>query len=129
MPAAELGAAAPEWIADDRALVVDVENALARELGLTPGAVLLDFPAKTQMLGFDIAVLRRSGSVERISPEGWAGAINLPALADQLYASARWLRVFAAAPLSVPRNALLDLVAQSPAMLRRKLAASEALLG
>ena len=129
MPAAELGAAAPEWIADDRTLVVDVENALARELGLTPGAVLLDFPAKTQMLGFDIAVLRRSGSVERISPEGWAGAINLPALADQLYASARWLRVFAAAPLSIPRNALLDLIGQSPAMLRRKLAASEALLG
>ena len=129
MPAAELGAAMPEWIADDRALVVDVENALARELGLTPGAILLDFPAKTQMLGFDIAVLRRSGSIERISPEGWAGAINLPALADQLYASARWLRVFAAEPLAVSRNALLDLVGQSPADLRRKLAAGETLLG
>ena len=129
MPAAELGTPAPEWIADDRALVVKVEDAIARELGLLPGAVLLDFPAKTQMLGFDIAVLRRSGSVERITPDGWAGAINLPALADQLYASARWLRVFAASPDAVPRNAMLDVIGQSPAELRRRLATGQALLG
>ena len=129
MPAAELGTSAPEWIADDRALVVDVENAIARELGVPPGAVLLDFPAKTQMLGFDIAVLRRSGSVERITPEGWAGAINLPALAAQLYGSARWLRVFAAEPAAIPRAAMLDLISQSPDTLRQRLASGTALLG
>jgi hypothetical protein len=128
MPAAELGASAPEWIADDRALVVEVENALARELDVAPGAILLDFPAKTQMLGFDIAVLRRSGAVERISPEGWAGAINLPALADQLYASARWLRVFAAAPITIPRTELLDLIALSRESLRARLATGVSLL-
>ncbi len=46
-PAADLPADAGEWIADDRALTVDVENALARELGLQPGELLLDYPAKT----------------------------------------------------------------------------------
>ena len=45
-----------EWIADDRALVVAVEDQLARELGLSAGELLLDYPAKTQMLGLDIPV-------------------------------------------------------------------------
>ena len=129
MPAAELGGSPPEWIAEDRALVVEVEDALARELALTPGAILLDFPAKTQMLGFDIAVLRRSGKVEHITAEGWAGAINLPALADQLYLSARWLRVFASAGVEIPRNALLDLVGMSGDQLRARLRLGTSLLG
>ncbi|MDZ7630782.1 MAG: HD domain-containing protein [Gemmatimonadaceae bacterium] len=49
--AAELGDEAGEWIASDRALVVAVEDQLALELGLSRGDVLLDYPAKTQMLG------------------------------------------------------------------------------
>ena len=121
MPAGELGTTPPEWIAEDRALVVDVENALAAEVGVRPGAILLDFPAKTQMLGFDIAVVRRAGSVERISAEGWAGAINLPALADQLYRSARWLRVFTASGVAIPRGSLLDLVSMSADQLRARM--------
>jgi hypothetical protein len=121
IPAAELDIPTPEWIAEDRSLVVDVENALARELDATPGAILLDFPAKTQMLGFDIAVLRRSGEVQRITAEGWAGAINLPSLADQLYRSARWLRVFTAPGITLPRRSLLDLVSMSGDQLRARL--------
>jgi len=121
IPAAELGTATPEWIAEDRALVVEVENALAREIGVEPGAILLDFPAKTQMLGFDIAVVRRSGEVQRITAEGWTGAINLPSLADQLYRSARWLRVFTAPGISIPRSALLDLTSMSSDQLRGRL--------
>jgi HD superfamily phosphohydrolase len=121
LPAGELSSAAPEWIAEDRTLVVEVENAVAAELGADPGAVLLDFPAKTQMLGYDIAVLRRSGEVQRISAEGWAGAINLPKLSEELYRSARWLRVFTASGVSIPRNALLDLVQMSSDQLRAKL--------
>ena len=121
IPAAELDMPTPEWIAEDRSLVVDVENALARELDAPPGAILLDFPAKTQMLGFDIAVLRRSGGVQRISAEGWAGAINLPSLADQLYRSARWLRVFTASGITIPRRSLLDLVSMSSDQLRARL--------
>ena len=48
------------------------------------------------MLGLDIPVLRRSGEVERLTGEGWSGTINLPSLSEELYESARWLRVFTA---------------------------------
>ena len=95
-PAAALPPDIGEWIADDRALVVAVEDQLARELHLEPGQVLLDYPMKTQMLGLDIPVLRRSGQVERLTGEGWIGTINLPSLSEELYKSARWLRVFTA---------------------------------
>jgi hypothetical protein len=56
--------------------------------------VLLDFPAKTQMLGLDLPVLTREGTVHRVTQEGIPGSIDLPVLAEQLYRSARYLRVF-----------------------------------
>ncbi|MEO8563851.1 MAG: HD domain-containing protein [bacterium] len=108
-PAAELPPDRGEWIADDRPLVVAVEDQLARELSLAPGELLLDYPAKTQMLGLDIPVLRRDGSVRRLTAEGWEGAINLPKLSEELYRSARWLRVFACRPVSVDRVAIVRL--------------------
>jgi HD superfamily phosphohydrolase len=95
-PAAELDADKVEWMATDRQRVAAKENELAKELGLAPGELLLDYPAKTQMLGLDIPVLRRSGQVERLTGEGWIGTINLPSLSEELYKSARWLRVFTA---------------------------------
>jgi HD superfamily phosphohydrolase len=95
-PAAELDVNKVEWIATDRARVAEKENELAQELGLTPGELLLDYPTKTEMLGLDIPVLRRSGRVERLTGEGWIGTINLPSLSEELYKSARWLRVFTA---------------------------------
>jgi HD superfamily phosphohydrolase len=128
LPAAELGDHAPEWIADDRGLVVEVEDALARELDANPGAILLDFPAKTQMLGLDISVLRRDGEVRRIAPEGWAGAINLPSLSDQLYRSARWLRVFADARIEIPRGPLLDFLLMDSQIIRARLNRGDQLL-
>ncbi|MFN8580604.1 MAG: HD domain-containing protein [Gemmatimonadaceae bacterium] len=94
-PSAELAdPEVAEWIASDRALCVAAENALAGELGLEPGELLLDYPEKTQMLGLDIPVLRRGGEVRRLTGEGLEGAINLPLLSQELYRSARWLRVF-----------------------------------
>jgi HD superfamily phosphohydrolase len=95
-PAAELDDDKVEWIASDRDRVARIENDLAKELGLGPGELLLDYPAKTQMLGLDIPVLRRSGDVERLTGEGWIGTINLPSLSEELYKSARWLRVLTA---------------------------------
>ena len=95
-PAAELDDDKVEWIATDRKRVAETEDALAKELGVAPGELLLDYPAKTQMLGLDIPVLRRSGKVERLTGEGWIGTINLPSLSEELYKSARWLRVFTA---------------------------------
>jgi hypothetical protein len=77
-PAAEFDERFGDWIAEDHALTVAVEDALARELGLAPASCLVDYPAKTQMLGLDLPVLRRGGAVARVTAAGWEGAINLP---------------------------------------------------
>jgi HD superfamily phosphohydrolase len=107
-PAAELDTDALEWIAEDRARTVAMESRLARQLGLAPGELLLDFPAKTQMLGLDLPVVRRSGHVARLTTAGLDGVINLPMLSEQLYQSARWLRVFAVRRIDVPRAEIVD---------------------
>ncbi len=120
-PAAELPADAGEWIADDRALVVAVEDQLARELGLAPGELLLDYPAKTQMLGLDIPVLRRDDSVRRLTAAGWEGTINIPKLSEELYRSARWLRVFASRRVALDRHQVLRLATMTAADARAAL--------
>jgi uncharacterized protein len=115
-PAAELDTDELEWIAEDRTRTISVEDRMAAQLGLAPGELLLDFPAKTQMLGLDLPVVRRSGEVARLTTAGLEGVINLPMLSEQLYRSARWLRVFAVRRIDVPRNELLDqLVGNRPA--------------
>jgi HD superfamily phosphohydrolase len=109
-PAAELDDEMVEWIATDRTRVAEAEDSLAKEFGLAPGELLLDYPVKTQMLGLDIPVLRRGGDVERLTGEGWIGTINLPSLSEELYKSARWLRVFTARRTNLePRRVLAAL--------------------
>lgn len=95
-PAAELPEEMGEWISSDRARALAVEDALARDLGLAPGQLLLDYPEKTQMLGLDMPLVRHDGAVLRLTATGLRGAINLPVLAEEFYKSARWLRVFTA---------------------------------
>ena len=112
-PAAELDDDKVEWIASDRKRVAEKENELAKELGLAPGELLLDYPTKTQMLGLDIPVLRRSGKVERLTGEGWIGTINLPSLSEELYKSARWLRVFTAKRTSLDPRRIREALEQS----------------
>ena len=107
-PAAELDDDALSWIANDRSRTIAAEDRLARHLGLQPGELLLDFPAKAQMLGLDLPVVRRSGEVRRLTTAGLDGVINLPMLSEQLYKSARWLRVFAVRRIDVSRTELLD---------------------
>jgi hypothetical protein len=58
-------------------------------------------------------VLTRDGRVERLTSDGMAGAINLPMLADQLYRSARWLRVFTVSRVSIPREQVLKILDES----------------
>ena len=121
-PAAELPPDIGEWIADDRALVVAVEDQLARELRLQPGEVLLDYPMKTQMLGLDIPVRRRDGSVRRLTAAGWEGAVNLPKLSEELYGSARWLRVFTATRVPITRDAVIRLASLPADEVKTKMA-------
>ncbi|HEU4749059.1 MAG TPA: HD domain-containing protein [Gemmatimonadaceae bacterium] len=109
-PAAEMEGESVEWIATDRRRVGDAEDALASEFGLAPGELLLDYPVKTQMLGLDIPVLRRNDKVEKLTGEGWIGTINLPSLSDQLYKSARWLRVFTARQTTLDPARILDVL-------------------
>jgi uncharacterized protein len=127
-PAAELEPDVAEWIADDRALTRAVEDALARELGLQAGELLLDFPVKTQMLGLDLPVLRRGGEVRRLTAQGWEGAINLPKLSEEFYRSARWLRVFTAKRMSLPRNRVLSLLSEPAGRVRELLERGQSLL-
>ena len=128
-PAAELPPGAGEWIASDHALVAAVENRLAAERKLPPGAILLDYPAKTQMLGLDLPVVRRSGAVVRLTSAGLEGAIHLPALSQQLYSSARWLRVFVADRMELPRHAVPALAEMSAVDVRARLRSDAPLLG
>ncbi len=92
-----------DWIAEDYERVVKAEDAIAAELGMPSGSLLLDYPAKTQMLGLDILVVRKSGGVERLTESGWPGTVNLPSLSEQLYRSTRWLRIFSRDPVSSPK--------------------------
>ena len=109
-PASQLDDGFGEWVATDRERTREAEDALAGELGMRAGEVLLDFPIKTQMLGLDIPVLRRSGEVERLTGEGWPGTINLPSLSEALYRSARWLRVFVARRTEIARARVEELL-------------------
>lgn len=109
-PAADLDEDAGEWLATDRPRAVEAENALAESCGLAPGELLLDYPEKTQMLGLDIPVVRRSGEVVQLTSAGLRGAIHLPQMSQQLYRSARWLRVFVARPVGLTAGQVLEVV-------------------
>jgi len=110
LPAADLPADVGEWIADDWRRTMEVENALAKKLGLESGELLLDYPAKTEMLGLNLPVLRRGGRIEHLTQQSAMGTINLPKLSEELYRSARWLRVFTARPVQVSRDTVLALL-------------------
>src|SRR5690242_14763010 len=127
-PAADLQPDAAEWIADDRSLTVDVENALAAEVGLQPGELLLDYPTKTQMLGLDLLVRRPYGEVRRLTAAGWEGAINLPKLSEEFYRSARWLRVYTSVRIALDPAAVGALASLSGGEVRQRLAAGQSLL-
>ncbi|MBI2408260.1 MAG: HD domain-containing protein [Gemmatimonadetes bacterium] len=112
-PAAELDGIDLEWIAEDHDRARRAEDAMADRLGLAPGELLIDYPQKEQMLGLDLPVLTRDGRVERLTSEGMAGAINLPVLADQLYRSARWLRVFTKTRRRIEKRDVLRMLSEA----------------
>jgi uncharacterized protein len=127
-PSAELPEEAAEWIASDRRLTAAAEDQIARETGLAAGEVLLDYPVKTQMLDLDLPVLHRNGDVRRLTSAGLQGAINLPQLSNELYRSARWLRIFVARPVQIDRKAVMRLATKPESIVRTRVANGEALL-
>src|SRR5262245_28173918 len=102
LPASDVPAGVQAWPVEDPGLLERVEDALAEKVGLAPGELLLDFPARSSMLGVDLPLRTRAGAVERLTDEGRAGQLGLPRVADELYRSARRLRVFVARPVAAP---------------------------
>jgi uncharacterized protein len=121
LSASEVPPEADSWISDDPALLERVEDALAYETGLSPGDLLLDFPVRSSMLGVDLPLRTRGGTVERLTDAGRAGQLGLPRVADELYRSARRFRVFVA---DAPRRSIdgvPGLLTLSAAELQRRL--------
>jgi HD superfamily phosphohydrolase len=121
LSASDVPAETEPWISEDASLLERVEDALAREVGLNPGELLLDFPARSSMLGVDLPLRTRSGTVERLTDAGRAGQLGLPRVADELYRSARRLRVFVAGTPRTPLRGVPDLLTIPAAELRRRL--------
>jgi len=102
LPATELPTTTPSWPATDPDLVERVEDRLAAELGLQPGALFLDFPAKEGMLDVDVPLVKRNGAVERLA--------GLPRVAAELYRAARRLRVFVLESVALEPKRIVELV-------------------
>ena len=83
----------PGWVSGDTPAKRRWEDGIATELGLAPGEVILDFPVKKAMFQLDVLV-DRGGQVVRLGREGMPGLIDLPSLAEELYRTARVLRLF-----------------------------------
>jgi len=129
LPASDVPAGSQPWVADDADLLARAEDALAVEVGLDAGELLLDFPTRSSMLGVDLPLRLRGGGIDRLTDEGRAGQLGLPRVADELYRSARRLRVFVARTVSRSLAGILGLVTLPADEVRRRLEAKEPLLG
>jgi HD superfamily phosphohydrolase len=117
LPASEVG---PDegWTESDPDLLEQVEDQLAREVGVAPGELLLDYPARTNMLSVNLPLRLRDGRVDRLTDQGRPGQLGLPQVADHLYRSARRLRVFVARPATRSMDGVAALVALPAAEVR-----------
>ena len=100
----------PPWLGTDSPQKRAVEDRLARSLGLESGEVVVDYPVKAAMFQLNLLVERRNGEVVRVGEGGLAGVIDLPRVAEELYRTARVLRVFTFSRKLVDRTAFLDAV-------------------
>ncbi len=124
IPAAELPGG-QEWPASDPDLLEQVEDRVAREVGLAPGELLIDYPSRDTMLAADLPVRLRDGEVVRLTPAGRRGQFGLPAVSEALYESARRLRVFVSRPVNRPVDLVRDLVQQPAEEIREWLGSGE----
>jgi HD superfamily phosphohydrolase len=109
LTAADLaGRQVEDWAVGDSPWKRAVEDELATELALQPGEVVIDFPAKPQMFQLDLLVERRGGLVQRLDMEGLEGLLDLPRVAQELYSTARVLRVFTFERREVSADAVLE---------------------
>jgi len=128
LPASDVSPQAQPWVAENPELLERVEDALARAAGLESGELLLDFPVRSSMLGVDLPLRTRNGTVERLTDAGRAGQLGLPRVADELYRTARRLRVFVARAPGLPLTGLLELITWPAPDVERALAGNATLL-
>jgi HD superfamily phosphohydrolase len=128
LPASEVPAEPDPWTRNRVDLLERVEDRLAREAGLAPGELLLDFPSNPSMLAVDLPLRTRNGTVERLTGRGRAGQFGLPHVAEELYQSARRLRVFTARPVSTDFTSSRDLIGLTGSELEGRLAESRSLV-
>jgi uncharacterized protein len=121
LPASEVPDDVQPWIAEDPELLERVEDAVAAEVGLGPGDVFIDFPARAAMLGVNLPLRTRSGAIERLTDAGRAGHLGLPRVADELYRSARRLRIFVASAPTRPLEFVLELLTWPADVVERRL--------
>jgi hypothetical protein len=62
------------------------------------------------MLSVDLPLRLRDGTTDRLTDAGRAGHLGLPRVAEELYQSARRLRVFAAVPASLALERVIEVV-------------------
>lgn len=100
----------PSWLGQDAHRRRRLEDLLAERLDLKPGEVVVDYPAKAAMFQLNLLLQRRSGDVARVGPAGLPGVIDLPRVAEELYRTARVLRVFTFLRRALTRTMFLEAV-------------------
>jgi hypothetical protein len=128
LPASEVPSETEPWCRERPDILERVEDRLAAELGLGAGQLLLDYPSNPTMLSVSLPLRTRSGQIERLTGEGRAGQFGLPRVAEELYQSARRLRVFTARPIARDLTGVRRLVELPPGELARMLDAGASLL-
>ena len=103
----------PSWLGTDSPRRRELEDQLASALELEPGEVVVDYPAKAAMFQLNLLLERRNGEVARVGPEGLPGIIDLPRVAEELYRTARVLRVFTFFRRTVTRETFLAALRRS----------------
>lgn len=87
------------------------ETRIAATIGLPPENVYVDYPEKKAMFALNLLVQRKNGEVIRVGSAGRTGLIGLPQLSEELYRTARVLRVFVSGKrVQIPESLLRELV-------------------
>lgn len=116
------------WWYSDEPLRHRLEDRLAADLGLEDGGLFLDYPEKPRMMGLDLLLLEPGSEPQRLTESGRAGRIDLPRVSDELYHSARVLRVFATERRELPAARLIDLLRMERDALLQRLTQPEPLV-
>jgi HD superfamily phosphohydrolase len=128
MAATEVPSDVQEWVHASPGLLERVEDRVAKELGMKPGEVLIDYPSRDSMLSVDLPLRTRGGRVEHLTEAGRSGTLGLPRVADELYRTARRFRVFTAERSGNRLERILHLATLPAEEVEARLAGKSALL-